>query len=146
LESSLHKGFINEQYHQSGNYRPTLLVNNEIENRSVLTSLYEELDTCHTFIFSVAFITEGGLTTLKSHLLDLKRKGVRGRILTSTFLHLNHPKVFKELLKLTNVEVRLTTVKGFHAKGYIFQHKNYYSLIVGSSNLTTNALKVNHEW
>ena len=44
------------------------------------------------------------------------------------------------------MEVRLTHLKGFHSKGYIFKHKTHYSLIVGSSNLTAHALKVNYEW
>lgn len=79
-------------------------------------------------------------------LYDLKQRGIKGRILTSTFLNFNQPKMFKELLKLENVEVRLTGVKGFHSKGYIFKHQDYYSLIVGSSNLTDSALKANYEW
>lgn len=146
LEDSLHKGFINQHYEKTDTYKPRLLVNNQQANESVLSSLVEELDNCHSFIFSVAFITESGLATLKSHLLDLKRKGIKGRILTSTFLNFNQPKVFKELLKVTNVEVRLTDIEGFHSKGYIFEHDRYYSLIVGSSNLTAQALKMNYEW
>ncbi|KAB7707091.1 DUF3427 domain-containing protein [Bacillus aerolatus] len=148
LEASLHKGFIDQSYNQFGNYKPKLLVNNvkENENENVLTSLLEELEHSNSFIFSVAFITESGLATLKSHFLDLNRKGIKGRILTSTFLNFNQPKVFRELLKITNVEVRLTSVKGFHSKGYIFDHDTHYSLIVGSSNLTAHALKVNYEW
>ncbi|OZU89632.1 NgoFVII family restriction endonuclease [Virgibacillus indicus] len=146
LEDSLHKGFIDQSYGKSETYKPRLLVNNIRENEDVLTSIVEELDHCNSFIFSVAFITESGLATLKSHLLDLKLKGIRGRILTSTFLNFNQPKVFKELLKITNVDVRLTDLKGFHSKGYIFEHDKYFSLIVGSSNLTAQALKVNYEW
>ncbi|MCP6606522.1 phospholipase D-like domain-containing protein, partial [Klebsiella pneumoniae] len=46
---------------------------------------------------------------------------------------------------LDNVEVRVTDVSGFHAKGYIFDHDAYSTLVVGSSNLTSNALKVNYE-
>ena len=53
--------------------------------------------------------------------------------------------MYYELLKLENVEVRLTDVEGFHAKGYIFDHDNYSSMIIGSSNLTSNALKINYE-
>src|SRR5699024_3115797 len=116
------------------------------ENKNVLSSLTEELGQCRSFIFSVAFITESGLAALKSHLYDLKKKGIHGRILTSTFLNFNQPKVFKELQKITNVEVRLSTLEGFHSKGYIFEHNQYFSLIVGSSNLTAQALKVNYEW
>ncbi|MFK2825309.1 DEAD/DEAH box helicase [Bacillus sp. B190/17] len=146
LEASLHKGFIDQNYSQFGSYKPQLLVNNAKKNENVLMSLLEELEYSKSFIFSVAFITESGLATLKSHFLDLKRKGIKGRILTSTFLNFNQPKVFKELMKITNVEVRLTSVKGFHSKGYIFDHDTHYSLIVGSSNLTAHALKVNYEW
>ncbi|AXI10971.1 DUF3427 domain-containing protein [Oceanobacillus zhaokaii] len=146
LKTSLHKGFIDKKYDKSSRYTPKLLVNNPRQNENVLTSILEELESCNSFIFSVAFITESGLATLKAYLLDLKRKGINGRILTSTFLNFNQPKVFKELMKITNIEVRLTDIEGFHSKGYIFGHKDYYSLIVGSSNLTAHALKVNHEW
>lgn len=146
LQNSLYKGFIDDTYDQTGNYPPELLVNNTEQNESVLSTLVEELENCNGFLFSVAFITESGLATLKSHLLDLKQKGIRGRILTSTYLSFNQPKVFRELLKLENVDVRLTNLKGFHSKGYIFNHDTHYSLIVGSSNLTAHALKVNYEW
>ncbi|MDP4164322.1 MAG: phospholipase D-like domain-containing protein, partial [Bacillota bacterium] len=146
LESSLYKGFIDQKHSISGSYKPRLLVNNAKQNENVLNAMLEELDHCKSFIFSVAFITESGLATLKSHFLDLKEKGIKGRILTSTFLNFNQPKVFRELLKITNVEVRLTDLKGFHSKGYIFNHDSHYSLIVGSSNLTAHALKVNYEW
>jgi len=144
IENSLHKGFIDQNKPVSAQFKPKLLTNKNHE--SVLSTLLQELKTCKTFTFSVAFITEGGLATLKAMLLDLKLKGIKGRILTSTFLNFNQPKMFKELLKLDNVEVRLTGEKGFHSKGYIFEHTDYYSLIVGSSNLTDSALKANYEW
>ncbi|MCZ8537599.1 DEAD/DEAH box helicase [Paenisporosarcina quisquiliarum] len=146
LEESLHKGFINQNFITPGSYKPQLLVNNTIENENVLSTLLDELEHCETFLFSVAFITESGLATLKAHFHDLNLKGIEGRILTSTFLQFNQPKVFKELLKIENVQVRLSDIKGFHSKGYIFQHPTHYSLIVGSSNLTSHALKVNYEW
>lgn len=129
LEESLHKGFIDQTKGKMDTYKPRLLLNNTKKSIDVLTSLVKELDSCKSFIFSVAFITESGLATLKSHLLDLKRKGIKGKILTSTFLNFNQPKVFKELKKITNVEVRLTEMEGFHSKGYIFEHDKYYSLL-----------------
>lgn len=146
LMNSLKTGFIDKTYRKNGRFKPEILINNEAENKAVLTTILEELHNSQSFLFSVAFITESGLATLKSQLLDLKMKGVKGRILTSTYLNFNQPKVFKELLKLSNVEVRLTNIKGFHSKGYIFEQKDHYSLIVGSTNLTSSALKVNHEW
>ncbi|MBD8034180.1 DUF3427 domain-containing protein [Solibacillus merdavium] len=144
LEESLHKGFIDQSKAVSSQFKPKLLSNKAHEN--VLSSLLQEMKTCKSFTFSVAFITEGGLATIKTMLYDLEKKGIKGRILTSTFLSFNQPKMFKELLKLTNVEVRVTDVKGFHSKGYIFEHNQHYSLIVGSSNLTDSALKANFEW
>ncbi|WP_404427384.1 DEAD/DEAH box helicase [Ureibacillus chungkukjangi] len=144
IESSLYKGFIDQNKPVSAQFKPKLLTNKNHE--SVLSTLLQELKTCNTFTFSVAFITEGGLASLKTMLYDLKLKGIKGRILTSTFLNFNQPKMFKELLKLENIEVGLTGEKGFHSKGYIFEHTDYYSLIVGSSNLTDSALKANYEW
>ncbi len=146
FKDSLHKGFIDRNMIERTMYKPELLINNQTKNKNVLNSLIHELNTCTSFIFSVAFITEDGLATLKTHLLELKERGIKGRILTSDYLYFNTPEMFKELLKLENVSLRVTTAKGFHAKGYIFEQENYHSLIIGSSNLTTSALKVNYEW
>ncbi|MCE4981570.1 DEAD/DEAH box helicase [Mammaliicoccus sciuri] len=143
FNQSLHKGFIDRTISHKGNFMPKLLVNNNEEN--VLSTIINELHKCKTFTISVAFITEGGLASLKSHLYDLDKKGVRGKIITSNYLGFNTPKMYKELLKLKNVDVKLTGVSGFHAKGYVFDHEHYSSMIVGSSNLTSNALKVNYE-
>lgn len=145
LKRALHTGFINQNEHKSTLHKPALLINNQ-RDQNVLNELLGELDDCDSFLFSVAFITESGLATLKSHLWDLKQRGVRGRIITSTYLSFNKPQVFKELLKIENIDVRLTDLDGFHAKGYIFKHATHYSFIVGSSNLTSHALKVNYEW
>ncbi|HCY9907049.1 TPA: DUF3427 domain-containing protein [Staphylococcus aureus] len=143
FNQSLHKGFIDKDISHKGNYTPKLLVNNK--NEKVLSTIIDELQKCETFYFSVAFITESGLASLKAQLLDLSNKGVKGKILTSNYLGFNSPKMYGELLKLKNVEVRLTDIAGFHAKGYIFEHKDYSSMVIGSSNLTSNALKVNYE-
>lgn len=143
LTQSLYKGFIDKNAAHTGNLNPKLLVNNR--NQNVLTSIINELEKCKTFYISVAFITESGLTSLKRVLYDLKQKGVQGKLITSNYLGFNTPKMYKELLKLKNVEVRLTDIEGFHAKGYIFEHENYSSMIIGSSNLTSTALKTNYE-
>jgi len=120
LEDSLRKGFIDKNIAETSRFKPALLINNQ-DDKTVLNDLLEELEQCQSFLFSVAFITESGLATLKSYLLDLQQKGIKGRILTSTYLHFNKPKVFEELMKLKNVEVRLTDLEGFHSKGYIFE-------------------------
>lgn len=143
ITQSLHTGFIDRTSEHLGNFMPKLLINNREEN--VLATVIDELHKCQSFAISVAFITESGLASLKAHLYELKQRGVTGRILTSNYLAFNSPKMYQELLKLENVEVRVTNVSGFHAKGYIFDHPHHTSLIIGSSNLTSNALKVNYE-
>ncbi|MBD7908518.1 DUF3427 domain-containing protein [Sporosarcina gallistercoris] len=145
LEISLHEGFV-DNFNNKGSFKPELLVNNSLQNKNVLTTIQEELQSSEVFLFSVAFITESGLATLKSLFSDLIDRGIKGRIITSNYLYFNQPKVFRELMKLTNVEVRITYLTGFHSKGYIFKQSTHYSLIVGSSNLTAHALKVNYEW
>ena len=74
-------------------------------------------------------------------------KKVPGKILISPYLDFNDPDAMRELLKLKNVEVRLTPEKmQMHAKFYIFEHTGKQVLISGSSNLTHTALKINYEW
>lgn len=146
LNNSIKWAFINHQQDSLDEFKPRLLINNKETHDYVLTSLLDELDRCDSFIFSVAFITESGLAMLKSHLADLKNRGITGKILTSNYLNFNQPKIFRELLKIANVEVRVTSLSGFHAKGYVFQHKGYSTIILGSSNLTAAALKANYEW
>ena len=95
----------------------------------------------------MAFISNAVLTDLKVTFADLARRNITGRILTSTYLAFNQPKVFEELLKIPNVEVRIVDAeRAFHAKGYIFNKDHYQTILIGSSNLTSNALNQNYEW
>ncbi|WP_368633900.1 DUF3427 domain-containing protein [Kurthia gibsonii] len=141
---SLQRGFINREHPVTTNFRPQLLLNDE--NNQVLPTILQELKHCTEFFISVAFITESGLAMLKTALWELAEKGIQGKIITSTYLNFNKPKVFQELLKLKNVDVRLSNLEGFHAKGYYFKNEDHSTFIVGSSNLTANALKMNYEW
>ncbi|MBM7543766.1 superfamily II DNA or RNA helicase/HKD family nuclease [Weissella beninensis] len=124
--------------------QPQLVTNKDSE--TVLEYLLQELKTADTFMFAVAFITESGLIGLKSTFADLAKRGIRGRLITSNYLQFNNPKVYRELLKIKNIDVKIANIDGFHTKTYIFEHVDYISVIVGSSNLTQNALKKNVEW
>ncbi|MEF2566345.1 MAG: DEAD/DEAH box helicase family protein, partial [Streptococcus salivarius] len=147
LIKSLKFGFVDNIKYQEGGYSPQILVNNSDEKRYVLTDLQEELSKCTAFYFSVAFVTKNGIAMIKSQLSDLMDKKVPGKILISTYLDFNDPDAMRELLKLKNVEVRLTPEKmQMHAKFYIFEHTGKQVLISGSSNLTHTALKINYEW
>lgn len=125
-----------------------LLTNNYKQGIKISHELINQLNTCDTFFFSVAFINKSGLAVLKQALIDLRNKGIKGKIITSTYLGFNHPNVFKELSMFDNIEVRIFENEsiGFHPKGYIFKQKDNFDIIVGSSNLTQSALSTNQEW
>ncbi|MEE3443329.1 MAG: DUF3427 domain-containing protein [Methanobrevibacter sp.] len=112
--------------------------------------LDNELSKCEKFIISVAFISRSGLAPLKQTLLELEKKKIPGKILTTDYLTFTEPSALKALSKYSNVELKLfhceKNVKGFHTKGYLFFRDKIVSVTIGSSNLTGNALAVNKEW
>ena len=75
-----------------------LLTNNYKQGIKILHELVNQLNSCDSFCFSVAFINKSGLAVLKQALIDLRDKGIRGKIITSTYLGFNHPNVFKEIV------------------------------------------------
>lgn len=116
------------------------------EGRNVLSAIEDGLRSCDEFLISVAFITSEGLLTLKPILKELEDRGVRGRVLTTDYLGFNSPQVLEDLGSLNNIELKVYCTTpgsghGFHTKGYIFRKDESYQIIVGSSNLTINALK-----
>lgn len=145
LEQSLKRAFINRKEIGS-EYDPKLIINQPEKKEFLLNTLQDEISQCESFIFSIAFITQDGLNALKTQLADLNQRGISGRLITSTYLQFNHPDVFDSLMKIPNLEVRLSEKRGFHAKGYLFKQEGYRSFIIGSSNLTMSALKLNYEW
>lgn len=147
LLHSLQYGFIDREIFQEGVYSPKILINDTETHRYVLNDIQEELSKAKSFAFSVAFITQSGLALIKSQLSDLADEGGQGRILISPYLDFNDPIAMKELLKLKNVQVRITPVNlQMHAKFYLFEQKDKQVIISGSSNLTHTALKINYEW
>lgn len=121
------------------------------EGRNVLSAIEDGLRNCDEFLISVAFITPEGLLTLKPILKELEERGVHGRVITTDYLGFNSPKVLEDLGSLKNIDLKVYCTTrgsnhGFHTKGYIFKKEESYQIIVGSSNLTINALKKNREW
>lgn len=148
LPKSLETGFLDAEIGSSGEFRPHLVLNDPPRSK-VLTTLLKELASCTSFEFSVAFITSGGLAMLLQGLHDAEKRGIRGRILTSDYLTFTDPNAIEHLMtKFANLEVRVSSEKSFHAKGYLFHHSDqgYSSLVLGSSNITHKALATNREW
>jgi len=129
-------------------YKPRLLINDIDRGEKVLTSVVTDLTKCDEFMISVAFITNSGVTVLLNTLSDLEQRGVKGRIIASQYQNFTDPIALKRLLRFKNIELRIVTEDkaNMHTKGYIFRKGEKYSIIVGSSNLTQNALCENKEW
>ncbi|HEM6266081.1 TPA: DUF3427 domain-containing protein [Streptococcus suis] len=147
LLESMQFGFIDRVRFRDVTYAPKILINNAEENRFVLTDLQEELLKSTAFYFSVAFVTQSGISMIKAQLADLATRGVQGKILISPYLDFNDPLAMYDLLRLPNVEARISQESmQLHSKYYLFEQDNKQVLIAGSSNLTATALKQNYEW
>lgn len=149
LEQCLREGFIDYTIEADQRYVPKILTNNKEKKKKVLDTILSQLYVCDQFWFSVAFLTKSGIACLKDALVENHRAG--GKILASQYLNFTEPEALQELLKFPNVEVRMVTEeRAFHAKGYLFHRAQAgpenYTMVIGSSNMTDNALTSNQEW
>jgi mutator protein MutT len=146
---NLKEGYIESSTNVSGQFMPRLLTNEKKEGIKVLSSIITELNLCNEFWFSVAFLTNSGLQSIINSLDDLKNRNIKGKILVSKYLNFTEPAALRRLLKFENIELRINKSDNFHSKGYLFyrgiDRGDFYNLIVGSSNLTANALSTNKE-
>lgn len=127
------------------NDSPKLIANSKATGGTLLSVIEEQLSTCSSFDFCVAFVADGGLQILVEAFQELKQRNIKGRLLTSTYLNFNSPDAFRKLLEYDNIEVRVFQ-GNLHAKGYIFDKGETSTVIVGSSNMTQTALTCNKEW
>lgn len=147
LIDGLHNGFVDETTKTMDKFTPRLVVNDYEQGVKVLSTIESELSECTEFYFSVAFITNSGVQSIINLLDLLEKRGIKGKIITSQYQNFTQPIALRRLLKYKNIELRIVTEGNFHAKGYIFKKKdNTYSFLIGSSNLTQNALSENKEW
>ena len=142
------RAFVDSKVVADPMYSPQLLTNRG--GQKVITAIEKELKGCDDLFISVAFITMGGIAPLLGTLKDLEKKGVKGRILTTDYLMFSDPLALDKLNSLNNLDVRIFKTGendvGFHTKGYMFHNNGDLRIIIGSSNLTQNAITKNHEW
>ncbi len=150
LQNGLKTAFVNNTINSNLAYKPQFVYNDNKNGLKVFSAIEDELLRCDRFAISVAFITRGGITPLLQTLQELERRGVPGRILTTDYLSFSDPKALDIIASLSNIELRMYQTEragnGFHTKGYIFQKSEEYRFIIGSSNLTQDALTRNMEW
>lgn len=146
LQQSLASALIDDKINSLPDLQPQIIYNDYNSGSNLLVELLQELQTCKRFYFAIAFITQSGLICLKECLKLLQEKNITGDILTTDYLYFNQPKALQELQQYPNLNICIYTKENFHIKGYIFEQNDYYTLIVGSNNLTQTALKANKEW
>ena len=127
---------------------------------SFIETIQSNLRHCTEFSFSVSFIKWAGLVLLKNDIQAALDRGVKGRLITTTYQNFTDIESLSYFLKLAvsynNFECHLDdecfldeknySVNGFHSKGYMFCFEDRCELIVGSSNITRYALLKNIEW
>ena len=145
LHKSLITGCIDCSAKSLEEYQPKLLLNSP--ESKVLSNIITELKKCDEFFFSVAFVTNSGVAVLIETLKELEKKGVRGKIIVSEYQYFTEPRALERLIGLKNLDIRIISEEQhLHSKGYILRNNKTISLIVGSSNLTQDALCKNQEW
>lgn len=125
-----------------------------------LATIQANLRACTSFCWSVSFIKKAGLILLANDIKSAIERGVKGKLITSTYQNFTDVESLKFFLNLAssfpNFECHLDdgcfyddanySTNGFHTKGYFFEFDDEYELIVGSSNITRYALLKNVEW
>ena len=138
-------GFVDASELSEAQFQPSLLLNNKKSGKKVLSYILRELRSCNEFWFSVAFLTKGGLMALINALKNTEQNDIKGRILVSQYLNFTQPQALRALLKFKNIETRIVTDRDFHSKGYLFKKDDHSQIVIGSSNITANALSANTE-
>ena len=150
LNKGFSTAFIDQSFNSNLAYRPEFVSNNYHYGKKVLVSIEEELSKCDEFLICVAFITKSGITPLLQILKELEEKNIPGKVLTTDYLMFSEPDALEKLAALKNITLKMfmsdDETGGFHTKGYIFRKEEIYRFIIGSSNMTLNALTRNREW
>ena len=100
-----------------------LIINSKQGN--LLNELKKNLKECERFYFSVAFINYSGLQLLLDTFKELEMKGVKGQIITTTYLNFTEPKALERLQEFENIDLKVFIANkdiGFHTKAYIFEN------------------------
>ena len=119
-----------------------------------IDKLKRNIDLCQSFSFCVSFIKKPGLRLIAPNLEAALARGVKGRLITSTYQNFTDVDSLQFFLRLQQQyperfachldrecfhDLNGNTV-GFHTKGYLFEFEDHQELLIGSSNITVYAL------
>ncbi|MBO0744511.1 MAG: DUF3427 domain-containing protein, partial [Candidatus Dormibacteraeota bacterium] len=126
----------------------SLLVNASADP-SLAAALRHEIKSTDSIDLLSAFIVWTGLRTILDELREARARGVRIRVITSTYTATTDVKALDELVAM-GAEVKVSYEVGatrLHAKAWLFERESGFSTAyIGSSNLTHTALHEGIEW
>ncbi|UGY92803.1 DEAD/DEAH box helicase family protein [Streptomyces gobiensis] len=126
------------------------LITNSPEDPNLGYELRAELETADRIDLLCAFVKWHGLRVLEDSLKAASSRGVRIRVITTTYIGATERRALDRLVREFNAEVKVnyeTRSTRLHAKAWLFRrHTGYDTAYVGSSNLSKAALLDGLEW
>lgn len=127
-----------------------LLTNAGGKEPSLGTELKKELVSADRVDLLCAFIKTAGLNIIEKELKELKQRGIRIRVLTTTYIGATEKKALDRLVNEFGAEVKVNyelQSTRLHAKAWLFYRESgFTTAYVGSSNLSKQALVDGKEW
>lgn len=139
-------GYIDDQHVAHQGLEPQLIINQPSKALKVLSVYQSCLLECDSFQMAIAFLSDSGLQALLATFLECESKGVEGQVILSAYLNFTSPSAIRKLKTFKNLDIRFNRMDAMHVKGTLFHYNDHQKLLLGSSNLTQEALSVNTEW
>lgn len=126
------------------------LLTNSKDDPNLAAELRAEIESANTVDLLCAFVRWTGLRLLQPALEELKERGARLRVLTTTYMGATERRAIDELVNRYGAEVKInyeTQATRLHAKAWLFRRNSGFdTAYVGSSNLSQAALLDGLEW
>ena len=128
---------------------PALLTNAPAEP-SIGSELQKEMPSANRVDLLCAFVKWQGVRVLEDQLRDLRQRGIRFRVVTTTYMGATDRKALDRLVRDFGAEVRIqydALRTRLHAKAWLFERDTGFdTAYVGSSNLSRAAMLDGLEW
>ena len=126
------------------------LLTNSKEDPNLAAELRTEIESANTVDLLCAFVRWTGLRLLQPALEQLRDRGVKFRVITTTYMGATERRAIDELVMRYGAEVKInyeTQATRLHAKAWLFRRNTGFdTAYVGSSNLSQAALLDGLEW
>jgi superfamily II DNA or RNA helicase/HKD family nuclease len=126
------------------------LLTNSKDDPNLAAELRAEIESSDTVDLLCAFVRWTGLRLLEPALQSLRDRGIKLRVITTTYMGVTERRAIDELVRRYGAEVKIsyeTQSTRLHAKAWLLRRKSgFHTAYVGSSNLSRAALLDGLEW